>query len=86
MVYPATITQKGQVTIPAAIRHYLGLKTSDKLWMRVENEKIIAEPIKGSILDLYGSIRYKGKKQVNPKAVRRYVIRKIAENAAKEGL
>lgn len=28
---PATITSKGQVTIPAAVRRYLGLKTNDKI-------------------------------------------------------
>lgn len=34
----STITSKGQVTIPAEVRKYLGLKTRDKIAFVVETE------------------------------------------------
>lgn len=85
-MYPATITRKGQVTIPAAIRHYFNIKPSEKLLFSVDNKKIIAELIKGDIMDLYGSIKIKDKKPPDMKKIRRYAIKRIAENAASEGL
>ena len=34
----ATITSKGQVTIPAEVRNYLGLKTNDKIAFVIDEE------------------------------------------------
>ena len=35
---PATLTTKGQVTIPAEVRRHLGLKTKDKITFVIEDE------------------------------------------------
>lgn len=80
-----TITQKGQITIPKFIRQILELSPADELVVSVEENKIIATPIKGNFLDLYGSVKYKGK-PVDLKKLRQQTLLKMAENAAKEGL
>jgi AbrB family looped-hinge helix DNA binding protein len=84
MTYAATITQKGQVTIPVAIRNYFGLKPADKILFRIEQKKLVAEPIKSDLLSLYGSVKPRGKKPVDLKKVRQYVRKKIAEHIVAE--
>jgi len=86
MTYTATITQKGQVTIPVAIRNHLGLQASSKLIFSIEEEKIMAQPVKVDLLSLYGSLKSKYKKPANLKKIRQIVRKKIGENAAHEGL
>ena len=85
MTYAATITDKGQVTIPVAIRNILRIEPSSRLIFSIEEERIIAEPVKNDFLDLYGSIKT-NKKTLSIKSVRRIMMKKIAKNIAKEGL
>lgn len=80
-----TITQKGQVTIPSDIRKLLQLKPLDKLIFSVEEKKIVATPVKGDILDLYGSVKTKGK-AIDFKKLRKKMIRKMALKIAGEGM
>ncbi|PIR43794.1 hypothetical protein COV24_00960 [candidate division WWE3 bacterium CG10_big_fil_rev_8_21_14_0_10_32_10] len=40
-----SLTQKGQVVIPKSIRNHFNLKAFDKLFFRIENNKIVAEPV-----------------------------------------
>lgn len=35
----STVTSKGQITIPAAVREYLGIKQGDKLSFIIEGDK-----------------------------------------------
>lgn len=39
----ATITSKGQITLPVAVRRALGLKPGQKVAVRVENESVIID-------------------------------------------
>lgn len=55
----STITQKGQTTIPAKIRKILNLKPGDTLKYELEEGRVILKPVRGSILDVAGSIRPK---------------------------
>lgn len=71
-----TITQKGQITIPIAIRKLLGLKAFDKLIFSVQEEKIVATPISTDILSLYGSV--KSKRPLDFKKVRRKMMRDLS--------
>jgi len=86
MIYAATMTQKGQITIPVAIRNILGLKPSSRLIFSIEKESIVAQPVKVDLLSLYGSLKTKNKKTADLKKIRKVVLKKIAENAAQEGL
>jgi len=54
----ATLTSKGQVTIPAAIRDRLGLKTGDRVDFVVGPEgKVTLTPRKTRLEDLRGILR-----------------------------
>lgn len=80
-----TITQKGQITIPKFIRDFLGLSASDSLVVTLEGRKIVATPVKRDFLTLYGSVKHKGKIP-DLKKLRQQTMRKMAENAANEGI
>lgn len=86
MTYTATITQKGQVTIPVAIRNYLGLQASSKLIFSIEKNKIVAQPFSNDILSLYGSLKPKNKKFLSMNQIRKIYRKKITTEIAKEGL
>jgi AbrB family looped-hinge helix DNA binding protein len=51
----ATMTSKGQITIPIKIRKALGLGTGDKIdFVEIENGRVAMIPRTGSIMDLKG--------------------------------
>ncbi len=53
-----TITQKGQVTIPASIRKALGLKRGDQVQFTLKKKMAQIKPAKKfSIMSLYGSLK-----------------------------
>jgi AbrB family looped-hinge helix DNA binding protein len=52
----STITRKGQVTIPKAIRDRLGVKEGEKVRFVMRGEEVVLKVIKGTILDLRGSV------------------------------
>ena len=51
----ATVTTKGQVTIPKAIRDLLGIRPNDKVDFKMENGVVVLKPLK-SLRDLRGSV------------------------------
>ena len=51
------ITKKGQTTIPAKIRKALNLEPGDALRYELGKGEVIVKPIRGSILDVAGSVR-----------------------------
>jgi antitoxin PrlF len=60
--FTATMTSKGQVTVPVEVRRRLGLKASDKLTftivgdeMRVRSPRAALEAVLGSIKQLPGT-------------------------------
>lgn len=58
----ATITSKGQTTIPKAVRDGLGLKAGDKVrFTLLTDGTVIMRRKTGSILDLAGTLRTPGR-------------------------
>ncbi|WP_454061218.1 AbrB/MazE/SpoVT family DNA-binding domain-containing protein [Candidatus Nitrospira salsa] len=53
----STMTRKGRVTIPKEIRDRLEVKEGDQVFFVVKGEEIILKVIRGTILDLKGSIK-----------------------------
>ena len=51
-----TLTSKGQVTIPKAVRNSLHLKTGDKLEFVLHQNSVEIIPICGSVRDLKGMV------------------------------
>lgn len=56
----ATVTSKGQVTIPKEIRARLHIRTNDKLDFVLDGERILIAPVK-TLLDLRGAVRSEAK-------------------------
>ena len=60
MIVEATLTSKGQLTIPKAVRNYLRLNAGDKVLFIIRENKVELEAIGGSILDWYGALQADG--------------------------
>lgn len=54
-----TISSQRQITIPADMLGQLGVDKLDKLFLTIEEEKLVAKPQKGSLVDrLAGSLSH----------------------------
>ena len=61
----ATLTSKGQTTIPLSIRTYLGLNTGDTIEFLIEdNGEVVLKPLTIDVRELKGSLP-KPKKSVS---------------------
>jgi AbrB family looped-hinge helix DNA binding protein len=56
----ATVTSKGQVTIPKEIRDLLHIRSNDKVDFVLDGERVLLTPVK-TLLNLRGSVRADGK-------------------------
>lgn len=56
----ATVSGKGQITIPKSIRRLMGIKANDKVIFVPDGEQIILQPVKGELLGLYGTVKHMG--------------------------
>lgn len=54
-VRETSMTQKGQVTIPAEIRSRLGLKPRDKVMFELQNDVVTMRPVPSKVLKGYGA-------------------------------
>ncbi|MCI0469241.1 MAG: AbrB/MazE/SpoVT family DNA-binding domain-containing protein [Nitrospirae bacterium] len=82
----ATLTSKGQITIPKEIRDALHLTEHDKVAIVAEEGAAVMKPIRGNILDIGASIKISAKeKPIDFKKIRRETIQKIAEHSAGKG-
>lgn len=80
----ATITNKGQLTIPKEIRDLVGLKLNEKVLVMAKKDQIILKPAGRDFLSLYGSVKHSGP-PLDFKAVRRKMIRDLAKRAVIRG-
>lgn len=61
----ATLTSKGQTTIPKQIRDGLGMKTGDRITFTLMPDGIVLMRVKNkSVLNLAGSLHKKGRKSL----------------------
>jgi antitoxin PrlF len=75
------MTRKGQVTIPKAIRDRLGVKEGEKVLFVMRGEEVVLKVVKGTILDLRGSVQPSAHSEDFEKirqSVKRTVARKMA--------
>jgi AbrB family looped-hinge helix DNA binding protein len=63
-MHHASVTVKGQVTIPAPIRQKFSLDRGGKVVFSVEGDKIILNPLHESVEDAFGLV--KSKRGVSP--------------------
>ncbi len=52
----ATMTSKGQLTIPKDVRDELNLKAGTRLYVQVRNGEVVAMPKNRPVSDLFGSL------------------------------
>ncbi len=72
----ATVTSKGQVTIPKQVREHLGVKSGDKLEFRVgEDGGVTLLPVTRTADSVFGAFAHKAKGRVSASEV----DRKVAE-------
>jgi len=53
----SSVTQKGQVTIPAYFRDKLGIKTGTKIYFEVDADYVKIRPVKYSLDSAYASVK-----------------------------
>lgn len=54
----ATVTRKGQVTIPQSVRRHLHLEEGDRVEFTIEDDGTVRlRTIKGSVRDLFGFLK-----------------------------
>lgn len=51
-----TMTQKGQVTIPAAIRARMGLRAKDRVRFEIEGDVVTIRPVASKLLAGFGAV------------------------------
>ena len=76
----ATLTQKGQVVIPVAIRDFFGLEPADRLYFEVEENKIVAKPVL-SLEGAFGMI--KTKKSFSEKEYKQAIAKELVRKFKK---
>jgi len=79
-----TLTQKGQVTIPAEIRSLLGLKPHDKVRFEVEGEAVRLRPVPSKVQRWYGAVTPRHRPE-DFRQVREEFEQGVADEADAEG-
>ncbi|MBI2939655.1 MAG: AbrB/MazE/SpoVT family DNA-binding domain-containing protein [Chloroflexi bacterium] len=80
----ATLTQKGQVTIPQEIRARLGLKPKDKIIFELEGEGARLKKAPSKVLRWYGAVTPRQRPE-DFRKMRQEFENGVAEEAASEG-
>lgn len=78
----ATVTSKGQVTIPKEVRDELGIETGTKLWFVRTPHGFVLKPAKNSVMALAGIVSYEGP-PVSDEEIEAGIGRYLAEKNAR---
>ncbi len=77
----ATVTSKGQITIPQSIRNGLQLQTGQRLDFRIDAKgRLIVEPITQDVRRLKGSVRSSRKRAASLAEIHRAIVRGYLES------
>lgn len=82
--FETRLTPKGQVTIPAEIRVFLGLKPKDFVRFEVEGNEVKLKPVSSKLLEGYGAVTPREKPE-DWRKVRADAERAMAEDTEVEG-
>jgi len=78
----AKLTNKGQITIPKAVRQSLGLHPGDKLEFIInKNDEVLFKPIVKKVDDVFGKLYKRDRKSVSVKAMDAAIKQKMKEQA-----
>lgn len=74
----ATMTTKGQVTIPKEVRDHLGIDTGDRLSFVVQEDgTVIVKPITRHVRDLGGLLQRQGQRSVSIREMDEGIARRM---------
>lgn len=74
----ATLTSKGQITIPKAIRDALNLQAGDRLAFSLAGDKqALLQPITASVDDVYGVLQRPGQRAKSVDEMNRSIARRL---------
>jgi len=77
----ATITSKGQLTLPKSVREQAGTRTGDRLEVMVsEDGSIVLRAIRGSVEQLFGLLRREGQPSVSVEEMDEAIAEHLAED------
>lgn len=79
----ATLTSKGQITLPQDVRNDLELKTGDKVSFEKIDGKYVLRPQNRSIMDLAGALRRPGEKALTIEEMNEGLSRALTEDDAR---
>ncbi|NMW21283.1 MAG: AbrB/MazE/SpoVT family DNA-binding domain-containing protein [Chlorobiaceae bacterium] len=78
----ATMTNKGQITIPKEVRDMLGLHSGDKLeFSCVKDGKLLVTPLKKNVDDLYGKLFNPDTKPLSIEAINEAIRSKFQQES-----
>ena len=76
----ATMTTKGQVTIPKEVREHLGIETGDRLSFVVQEDgTVIVQPITRHVRELGGLLQRPGQRPVSANEMDEGIARRLQE-------
>ncbi len=76
----ATITSKGQITIPKSVRDHLKLKAGDKIDIIIaEKNQVIFRPVSKKVDDLFGKLHRLDRKSVSVDGMNKVIKQKIED-------
>lgn len=76
----ATLTSKGQVTIPKPVRDHLKVAAGDRLSFVVQPDgSVVVQPIVRDLRDLAGFLHRPGRRPVSVEAMRKGVAARLRE-------
>ena len=84
MMSAATLTRKGQVTIPKSIRDRLGIQEGEKVLFVVRGEEVVLKVLRGNILELKGSVKPSARPE-NFETIRRSVKKVLSSKISRHG-
>ena len=77
----ATMTNKGQITIPKEIRDMLGLQSGDKLeFSYKKGGRLIVRPLKKKVDDLYGKLFQPERESLSTDAINDAIRSRLSVN------
>jgi AbrB family looped-hinge helix DNA binding protein len=73
----SSVSPKGQITLPVAVRKRLGIKPKDKVSIRLEGDRVVVEVAKTGLMRWYQSV---------PALAKPLSLRETEEIAAEESI
>jgi antitoxin PrlF len=79
----ATITSKGQTTIPREIREHLNLKPGDRVSFNIEDGRVVLRPKNRSVMQLAGMLKRPGQPSMTAEDMTEAAMATVLERDAR---